>query len=173
MLPWWDWTTARTIPRPFTERRRPDGRPNPLTGVTIRVDGEPEAPPTQTTRSPGTNPRVPPLPYGEYWNAAMQETTFEGFSDAITAPHDWVHVWTGGQMSDQNYAAYDPLFWSHHAMVDRAWALWQNSPNGADPAPELLDIKLQPTGRTVREMLSINQLGYDYAGTTAHVGGSI
>ncbi len=28
-------------------------------------------------------------------------------------------------MGDVAYAAYDPLFWAHHAMVDRIWRLWQ------------------------------------------------
>lgn len=28
-------------------------------------------------------------------------------------------------MSIQEYAAFDPIFWVHHANVDRLWASWQ------------------------------------------------
>ena len=28
-------------------------------------------------------------------------------------------------MSDQNWAAYDPIFWAHHTNIDRLWSLWQ------------------------------------------------
>ena len=49
-------------------------------------------------------------------------------------PHDNVHVWVGGQgapgaqfpgwMSDPDTAARDPIFWIHHANVDRLWKRW-------------------------------------------------
>ena len=49
-------------------------------------------------------------------------------------PHDVVHVWIGGQgapggqapglMSDPETAARDPIFWIHHANVDRLWKRW-------------------------------------------------
>ncbi len=81
-------------------------------------------------------------------------------------------MWVMGTMSDPDWAAYDPIFWAHHTMVDRAWALWQIAHPGATPPSNLLDTKLEPKGMTVRETLDINQLGYDYAGTTAHVQGA-
>ena len=42
-------------------------------------------------------------------------------------PHDVVHVIVGGDtgwMSDPNTAAQDPIFWLHHANIDRLWKQW-------------------------------------------------
>jgi tyrosinase len=49
-------------------------------------------------------------------------------------PHDVVHVWVGGEgapgarfpgwMSDPDTAARDPVFWIHHANIDRLWKRW-------------------------------------------------
>jgi tyrosinase len=77
--------------------------------------------------------------------------------------HNDVHGWVGGSMSVVPIAAYDPIFYSHHAMIDRLWYLWQLSPLGQDPPPETLDAVLTPFPMTVRQTLSINVLGYEYA----------
>lgn len=39
--------------------------------------------------------------------------------------HDSIHVWTGGQMGIVPQAAFNPVFWLHHAMVDNIFASWQ------------------------------------------------
>jgi tyrosinase len=54
-------------------------------------------------------------------------------------PHDMIHVLVGGGdphdptlpglMSDPDTAALDPVFWLHHANIDRLWEAW----NQADP----------------------------------------
>jgi tyrosinase len=62
-----------------------------------------------------------------------------------TQPHDWVHGLVGGAdpanprlpglMSDPDTAALDPLFWLHHANLDRLWASWNQGPPGySDPS---------------------------------------
>jgi tyrosinase len=53
-------------------------------------------------------------------------------------PHDWVHGLVGGSdpnnpslpglMSDPDTAALDPIFWLHHANIDRLWASWNHGP---------------------------------------------
>ena len=60
-------------------------------------------------------------------------------------------------------AAFDPVFWSHHAMIDRVWAIWQSSGVGEDPPAALLDTVLAPFPLTVRDTLRMRRLGYDYA----------
>jgi tyrosinase len=49
-------------------------------------------------------------------------------------PHNNVHnlVGKGGWMADEDAAAKDPIFWLHHANIDRIWAQWQ-SEGHADP----------------------------------------
>jgi tyrosinase len=61
-----------------------------------------------------------------------------------TQPHDAVHVLVGGRdrrpprlrglMSDPDTAGLDPIFWLHHANIDRLWQVWrQNPPTDVDP----------------------------------------
>ncbi|KZN55264.1 tyrosinase family protein [Pseudoalteromonas luteoviolacea] len=39
-------------------------------------------------------------------------------------PHNKVHVDIGGAMGDPDTAALDPIFWLHHANIDRLWQSW-------------------------------------------------
>jgi len=41
------------------------------------------------------------------------------------AMHNRVHEWTGGDMR-VGTSPNDPIFWFHHANIDRIWAGWQN-----------------------------------------------
>ncbi|KIJ46617.1 hypothetical protein M422DRAFT_249772 [Sphaerobolus stellatus SS14] len=47
-------------------------------------------------------------------------------SNSLEAIHDGIHVDVGGngQMSDPSVAAFDPIFFLHHANVDRMVSLW-------------------------------------------------
>lgn len=67
-------------------------------------------------------------------------------------------------------AAYDPLFWAHHCMIDRLWYLWQLR-HGSGVQAALLDRALAPFPMTVRDTLHVTHLGYDYAASTAAVSG--
>lgn len=51
-----------------------------------------------------------------------------GNSDSLESVHDQIHSLTGGggDMTYLDYSAFDPVFWLHHANVDRFYALWQN-----------------------------------------------
>lgn len=67
--------------------------------------------------------------------------------DLETQPHDWVHGLVGGAdptthrspglMSTPPTAALDPIFWLHHANIDRLWEVWLRGPvalgNPTDP----------------------------------------
>jgi Common central domain of tyrosinase/Polyphenol oxidase middle domain len=44
--------------------------------------------------------------------------------DFESQPHDAVHSELGGLMADPLTAAQDPVFWLHHANVDRIWNTW-------------------------------------------------
>lgn len=48
----------------------------------------------------------------------------EGWWPGRSAMHNGVHVWVGGQMQTAS-SPNDPLFFLHHANVDRLWYLWQ------------------------------------------------
>src|SRR5262249_5744061 len=53
-------------------------------------------------------------------------------------PHNSVHPWAGGDMGSPATAAWDPIFWLHHANIDRLWVQWLATDPGhlnpADPA---------------------------------------
>jgi tyrosinase len=89
--------------------------------------------------------------YAQYdaapWNTAVDTTRnrLEGFVNG-PALHNRVHVWVGGDMSPGT-SPNDPIFWLHHANVDRIWWNWQlqrgidnyQSPDGPNaPMPQLL-----------------------------------
>ena len=81
--------------------------------------------------------------------------------------HNPLHVYVGGDrgdFSDQNVAAFDPIFWPHHIQIDRIWRMWQKE-HGAENMPEYMKrVPLAPFGRlTVGDVLNVSTLEYDYA----------
>lgn len=64
-------------------------------------------------------------------------------------------------------AAFDPIFWSHHVMIDRVWYLWQLQNGLHNIPPDYLDKALPPFSLTVRDVLDINSLGYEYADSSS------
>jgi tyrosinase len=74
-----------------------------------------------------------------------------------------------GHMGTIEFAAFDPIFWAHHTMVDRIWRVWQLRYPGARPPSSILDQALPPFRMTVRQTLDVTALGYDYAASTASV----
>ena len=47
--------------------------------------------------------------------------TFDG---TYEQPHDNLHGWLGADMADNAYTAFDPVFWSHHSMIDLVYEAW-------------------------------------------------
>jgi tyrosinase len=168
-LPWWSWTEeqGQGIPAIYA-RQRIDSRRNPLFDSPIQPTGRTSPAQTRTVREPG-----PPgsLPLPDEVNAVLANPDFLTFQTQLESIHDGVHVWVGGAMEDINTAAYDPLFWAHHCMIDRLWYLWQLRHPGAGPPARLLDRALPPFPMTVRDTLDVTRLGYDYAAATAAAGG--
>ncbi|KAK6385189.1 hypothetical protein LTR65_009590 [Meristemomyces frigidus] len=48
-------------------------------------------------------------------------------ADSLESIHDAIHSITGnnGHMTYLDYSAFDPIFWLHHAMIDRCFTMWQ------------------------------------------------
>lgn len=184
-LPWWDWTTDPSQPSQIPAAYATEtvsGEANPLfKGPIVAIpDSQWEAErqqlqadtgvdlgplPSATFRQPGRLPAAPPaLPTPKQVQKALAAPNFVDFSQQIERIHDGIHVWVGGTMSEIPVAAYDPLFYAHHTMIDRVWSIWQLQHPGADPPARYLDSPLAPfPGVTVKGTLDINSLGYDYA----------
>ncbi len=71
-----------------------------------------------------------------------------------------------GWMTDNRITAFDPIFWAHHANVDRLWARWQELHPNTQPME--LDGALAPWNLTVKDSLSVKKLGYEYMRDSFH-----
>lgn len=78
--------------------------------------------------------------------AGLSQNEYGLASDRLeTTPHDFIHGWVGGGFAASPFvgtmgavrtSAQDPLFWLHHANLDRFWESWRSlgGPEPADPA---------------------------------------
>ncbi len=173
---YWDWTLVTSassgIPVAFTDATyvSSDGRtyPNPLQGFRYVC-------PSGT--SPQTTFRRPSAPsqlanYAREVRRAYGSRTYRALNSTLeNPPHDAVHGWVSGHMGAVYTASYDPLFWAHHANVDRQWASWQRG-GGPDPTAAERALPLRGfSGRTIDDVKSIAALGYEYDRYDATRGG--
>ncbi|MEU0083435.1 tyrosinase family protein [Streptomyces sp. NPDC006274] len=145
-LPYWDWTADRTVASSLwaadflggTGRSR-DGRvtDGPFaasTGnwpITVRVDGRDHLRRSLgahglqlPTRAETDSVLAMPVYDMPPWNSASDgfRNHLEGWRGVNL--HNRVHVWVGGQMAT-GVSPNDPVFWLHHAFIDRLWTQWQ------------------------------------------------
>jgi tyrosinase len=158
-LPWWDWSTG-ALPAPY---RDPDPA-NPLAAGPIPPAARGADGRTRTFR---TGPQS--LPTAADIADALSRDDFLDFSGAVETLHNWVHGSIGGTMGSVPRAAYDPIFWAHHAFVDRLWRLWQLRHSSVNLPPSLLNQALAPFPMTVQQTLSVTSLGYDYARSSVSI----
>lgn len=137
-LPYWDWVTDRTLPGPLSTPAR-------LTSWSV-------------TRS--WNPA--PLPTATDLTAVSAIADFATFQLALEHLHDRVHVAVGGNM-DTAASPSDPLFFLHHANIDRLWDRWQQAHPGSVPPNPNEKLQSRPIeGVKASTQFSSTQLGYSY-----------
>lgn len=175
-LPWWDWTQGAGIPAAYAADVV-DGQPNPLRRSSIDLTPPQVGMAIQrdTLRNPDATLPVFSAPFADRNQDGVatlselsavlveQVSDFETFNDLIETVHDSIHGFVGGDMASVATAAYDPIFFAHHAMIDRLWYLWQLE-HGVDNFPEALkSMTLAPFNTTIEEVLNVQELGYEYA----------
>ncbi|WZP00961.1 tyrosinase family protein [Isosphaeraceae bacterium EP7] len=172
MLPYWDWT-------------RPDQQSLPARFL------NPDSPLYDGSRASEINGGWPINENAVSWPVVAGQTTFstptkgsgigsqrvtssgdEGSHGAMeTYCHDLVHDSIGGQMGNPDTAARDPIFWLHHANVDRLWSAWLRARGGAFLPREAIWLNTPflfygPLGRsgymTTAQLLNTETLGYRY-----------
>jgi len=102
------------------------------------------------------------LPERSDLNGALRRDKFAPFQLRLEGEHGGVHIAVGGQMGTERSPA-DPIFWLHHANVDRLWARWQEKHPRQRPGN--LSEKLKPNGLfgvQVSDTLKLTKLGYRY-----------
>lgn len=169
-LPWWDWSSPEAhregIPKAYGTKR-PKGKKNPLYEAAVARGSSRPGWPKKTSRDPGRF--AARLPSSTEVRDVLDTEDFADFTQRLEGIHDTVHVWVSGTMAQVDFAAYDPIFWAHHCMIDRIWRIWQQRHPAVTLPARLLDTALRPFEMTVRETLDVTALGYDYAGSTTAV----
>jgi tyrosinase len=142
VVPYWDWIASAKIPPQLNQRKQ-------LRRWQISRDWTPDLMPDRTDVT-----------------SAMKRERFEAFQARLENAHNWVHSAVGGEMNSSSSPA-DPLFWLHHANIDRLWARWQAAHTSA--RPKNASERLQPKSLLglefdlkVADVLAIRQLGYRY-----------
>jgi tyrosinase len=142
-LPYWNYSATATdelkIHPAFLAKSLPDGTKNPLY-VEARLGKAVQAGDADLSGRLD-DPEFQGSDDGSGEGVGGPRTLFshsgsaEGLIEA--KPHDLVHVDVGGRgglMSDPRTAALDPIFWVHHANIDRLWEVWRQR-NPADKNP--------------------------------------
>lgn len=148
-LPYWDWMKTRNIPKAYADQSI-DGKANSLYDSTRQFGANFQLPTAGEVAQAQNAPT-----FAAYGGRAPQ-----GAGRLENPPHNAVHRAVGGNMGQTTTAAQDPIFWAHHANVDRLWSEWQKTHPGADPPNP--DEILAPWSMKVRDVLSTTVLGYEY-----------
>jgi tyrosinase len=100
------------------------------------------------------------------WNNQTSSTTYRRNSE--TSLHNVVHNWVGGTMV-QAASPNDPVFWLHHCMLDRLWAMWRKRnpsspylPTSGGPTGHNLNDPMWPWSETPASCLDHHDFGYTY-----------
>ena len=169
MLPYWDYQTNGAIPAAFRSPTYVDGNGQTVANPLFVAN-------RQAQLNAGTGTLASAV---TSTSAAMALTDYPSFNDSIEqAPHGAVHCATGvsgcpsGYMGAVPAAGNDPIFYTHHANIDRLYQCWLAvSPRNRLPATNLRTQQFTfingqggQIRRVVGDMLTLQQLGYSYAG---------
>jgi len=190
-LPFWDYSSGspgNALPTAFRLAALPDGTPNPLFVAQRRtsVNNGVALPGAVTSTAQAlANQQFTSAAQGGSIGFGGPQTGFAhqgpAFGQLEAQPHGPVHVQVGGSgglMTDPNTAAADPIFWLHHANIDRLWEVW-NIGGGANPNVRGWLNRAFPlrdaTGAVVRMMPrdvldTVTQLDYTYESLPVRAG---
>ena len=184
-LPYWNYSDASNqdamrLPPAFASATMPDGSANPLfvvsrargnnggfVGRPVDVDlstclTEPDYPAASTGGGGG---------FGGPKKFQHAGQLGDPVGELERVPHGSMHNRVGGFMADFTLAALDPIFWLHHANIDRLWVVWLKSDPGHVNPPDaswlntpfdFRDENGNPVTNTAAGAVDTIPLGYDY-----------
>lgn len=83
--------------------------------------------------------------------------------DGTSLPaHNQGHAWIGGIMNNTFTSPTDPMFWLHHAEIDRLWEIWRIAHPTPKPPLSGSDNIMDPWMESYEDLLAISSLGYSY-----------
>jgi tyrosinase len=165
-LPYWNWTTDPQIPAAFW------GSGNPL-------DHSRDIGPNDTADPEfvGTAVMTEVLGFTRFEQFGSLKSTKQrgggggGSSELESRPHNYIHAtFIGGDMATF-MSPLDPIFWLHHANIDRLWAKWNELGRANTNDVVWTDYKFdgdfvnangQPQTKRVAEFASTYALNYRY-----------
>jgi tyrosinase len=157
-VPYWHWMDQSHIP-------------DWMTGFKPKGVTDANGKPIVVTRRPGTNPQAPTLPTSHtIRTTVMNHTVYTPFTLALEGAqpfgaHNLVHDWFGRNTTMWNVpkSPADPMFWMHHAEIDRIWWLWKQSHPTQNPHVSGADAVLDPWPEHVSDVLSIAAGSHPYS----------
>jgi tyrosinase len=156
-VPHWRWMDQSSLPSWMTAFK-PSG--------VIDDNGNP----IRITRAPGTNPSARTLPTtSTIQTTVMNRSDYRSFTLALEGAnprggaHNLVHVWFNGTMSNVSVAPADPMFWMHHAEIDRIWAVWAKAHPGQVPNLSGADAILDPWPEQVTDVMDTKVGAHSYS----------
>jgi len=189
-LPFWDWdTTVHDRLPPIFADPMANGAPNPLFDAN-RGAGPGDIIPPSIVGPLAIQQMLAPLSFdvpGGFGGTPNGPTSSAGTLE--DNPHGPVHIWTGdpslqsanADMGILATAARDPIFFAHHANIDRLWDVWLNqgqgrtNPTSSSWCVESFNFYNQNASPTWMSMSfsdtidHVNSLRYTYDGTPAPV----
>jgi tyrosinase len=132
-IPYWDWANDHELPSWV----------NKPSGVTRGPD---------TTRT---------LPTAADVSDILMKSTYIEFTSILEDAHNHVHNWAGGTMKDLMYSPKDPMFWLHHANVDRIWSLWKKTHKEKPPLSDAAAV-MDPWPDTILDANLVQHYFYYY-----------
>jgi polyphenol oxidase len=157
-LPYWDWDSCTDNVNDMTGRNRfpgevygfPGESSNPLHDASRSAGPNDRIPPIYLGPTL-MKPIMSAASFPEFGGSGNQElprrTPAEGDAQQMgqieQTPHGMVHVWTTDPTFASNTpvpnmgalasAAFDPVFFAHHANIDRLWDVWMQTTGHANP----------------------------------------
>ena len=139
-LPYWNWTADRQFPAAFAAGDRNSNplfhpRPGVASGLRLADDMVGQAVISRIMNSPDFEAFGSTRPRGQNSAAATWQRRLGSKTELEFNPHDGVHQAIGGNMSVVDLSSRDPIFFLHHANVDRLWTAWNRRGNANSPEP--------------------------------------
>lgn len=137
-LPYWDWSADRRLPSAFaagSPRTNPLNHARPGMPRTAVLPDDMVGPQVMTRilASPDFEAFGSTRPRGQNGTGAQWQRRVGAKTELEFNPHDGVHGTIGGDMAQVALASRDPIFYLHHANVDRIWAVWNARGNANTP----------------------------------------
>jgi len=175
-LPYWDWTAERRLPAAFAAGDRAANplfhpRPGVAAGLRLADDMVGGQVISRIMQSPDFEAFGSTRPRGQDSTAVEWQRRPGSKTELEFNPHDGVHQSVGGNMAVVELSSRDPVFFAHHANVDRLWSTWIARGNANSPEPLWRDFVFGSNfvtaggGRwspAVGELVSPPALGYRY-----------